>query len=99
MLANIIALSDTLSRAGNSHLSPVLGWTAMHLDYGMYSQLPQDTTQRFEIKLLVNYSIPFYSLIFFAFFGFGDESVKEYLRLWRIVKKFFTSEGRINRSV
>nr|WPS94692.1 Pheromone A receptor [Naematelia aurantialba] len=59
-------------------------WTTVHADYDLISQYPEGTAteQGFASNSLLIYSIVLYSIVFFVFFGMGEEAIAEYSRVW-----------------
>jgi hypothetical protein len=64
-------------------------WADVHLGFSRVDKLPIAFMPKYFVDslLLTWWSVPASSIIFFIFFGFGEEAVKEYKKLWGWVKK------------
>jgi pheromone a factor receptor len=87
LAGSLVNIAISLRALGG--LQPVHSWKDMHMDYGLYSQLLQGVHPNMENYLVIAYEVPLYSLIFFGLFGFGDESIKEYLAVCRAAGRIF----------
>ncbi|KAL1408422.1 pre-60S factor rei1 [Vanrija albida] len=70
---------------------PVGTWDNIHHDYNLISQFPEEIVETATSMLLLVvpfYFGPIYSIVFFAFFGFGEEAVSEYLAIWEHGKRW-----------
>jgi pheromone a factor receptor len=77
--ANTFALAWVLSTI---KLSPWKGFAYTHEDFSMISQTsPPSGSFQWEFIMSL-YVPPLYSFLFFIFFGFGEEAIKEYQRAW-----------------
>ncbi|QRV85395.1 STE3-type pheromone receptor [Ceratobasidium sp. AG-Ba] len=70
-------------------LRPWISWEDVHYDWLRIGQFARIIVPQYfwDRLLLTWYIIPITSVIFFAFFGFGQEAKAEYLKAWRWVQK------------
>jgi len=78
-------LYNTVSSSG---LKPYSSWAMVH---SHFERVPAYSTgwvpeKYLRTMMLFWWSIPVSSIIFFAFFAFGEEAMKEYRRVWRWIK-------------
>nr|XP_019008795.1 uncharacterized protein I206_06479 [Kwoniella pini CBS 10737]OCF47576.1 hypothetical protein I206_06479 [Kwoniella pini CBS 10737] len=63
-------------------LLPYQSWKAVHLNFDQFAQYPEELLGTVYPIFVANVYAPFlYSIIFFAFFGFGEEAISGYLTL------------------
>jgi hypothetical protein len=69
-------------------LRPYTSWAQVHSHFERVQALPTAwlPAKALSVMMLFWWCIPASSIIFFAFFGFGEEAVKEYKRVWDGVK-------------
>ncbi|CAE6424199.1 unnamed protein product [Rhizoctonia solani] len=69
-------------------IRPWVSWDFVHADWLRVDQFSTDLVPQYfwDRYLLVWYMVPIASVIFFAFFGFGNESRDEYKRFFDFVK-------------
>jgi len=81
LINNIIGLVSTLQFT----IRPYKSWDYVHEFYGEISQFveaqksPGDNLQ----SVVALYAAPLYSLIFFIFFGLGEEAITEYIAIYQ----------------
>lgn len=88
IIQDAISIYSTFSRRGDfvaSKIDEDLSFSSIHYNFHQISQFPQETLSGASyVTLSIGfYSAPIYSIIFFAFFGFGEEAVSEYLAFGR----------------
>ncbi|KAK4689797.1 pheromone a factor receptor, partial [Tremellales sp. Uapishka_1] len=84
-----LALFELVQVVRTQSISTDLNWQYTHDDFGQISQWPEDLSNRdYNTNVVVPFYMgPVYSLLFFIFFGFGEEAVAEYVALGaRLVK-------------
>ncbi|WWC87188.1 uncharacterized protein L201_002074 [Kwoniella dendrophila CBS 6074] len=74
-------------------IQPYKSWKAVHVNFGQYSQYPEELFGKAYPSFVANAYAPFlYSIIFFSFFGFGEEAVNGYLviasKVVKLVERF-----------
>jgi len=80
LINNVIGLVSTLQFT----IRPYKSWNYVHEFYGEISQFveaqksPGDNLQ----AVVALYAAPLYSLIFFIFFGLGEEAITEYIAIY-----------------
>lgn len=87
-LVVLISLFDLLVRLVYFHSSimPVMSWQSVHNNFSLISQYPEEQAVMMSTVMVVVvpvYSGTLYSIVFFIFFGFGEETVAEYVSLWK----------------
>ena len=72
----------------NSGLRPYTSWARVHSNFNRVQMLPMILVPQKNIPtmMLFWWCIPASSIIFFVFFGFGEDAVKEYKRVWVCMK-------------
>jgi len=72
----------------SSGLRPWTTWADVHSNFESVHAFPMlfIPEKYVRVMMLFWWSIPASSIIFFAFFGFGAETVKEYRRIWSSFK-------------
>ena len=82
LLANdLTALATALV---DSKVYPYTSWSDVHQQYGIISQFPEAVQSPvINIATVIGlYASPFYALIFFVFFGLGEDAIVEYIGFW-----------------
>ncbi|KIR60340.1 hypothetical protein I314_03631 [Cryptococcus bacillisporus CA1873] len=75
--AAVNALSDS-----SLPMRPYRDWAYVHQDFSQISQYPEELFSSSWPAVVMNVYAPIlYSILFFAFFGFGEEAVSEYLAI------------------
>ncbi|OCF59121.1 hypothetical protein L486_03622 [Kwoniella mangroviensis CBS 10435] len=75
-------------------LMPYKSWTAVHLNFSQYAQYPEELFGSDYSAFVANVYAPFlYSIIFFTFFGFGEEAIAEYLAAAAYMRGLFGKIG------
>lgn len=75
--AAVNALSDS-----SLPMRPYRDWAYVHQDFSQISQYPEELFSSSWPAVVMNvYAPTLYSILFFAFFGFGEEAVSEYLSI------------------
>lgn len=69
-------------------LRPWTTWSDVHSNFSRIAQYPDFIIppQFLAVLMLFWWTMPASSLIFFVFFGFGEEAQKEYRKLWNLFK-------------
>lgn len=72
-------------------------WAVVHENFDLISQYPEEARPNGNFAIL-QIAVPFYTaciyaIVFFAFFGFGEEAISEYLRAWSLLKSWGWSKG------
>ena len=77
LINDIIGLASTLQQ----EIHPYRSWSDVHAQWSLISQIPEG-----QHPLLVSlptilsvYNVPLYSIVFFLFFGLGEEAITEYI--------------------
>ncbi|RXK42208.1 hypothetical protein M231_00566 [Tremella mesenterica] len=80
-----IALQLGLALSTPNSFRKYTSFRDVHTDFGLISQFPAETlTWKPHTGFVVAfYTCPIYSIIFFAFFGLGDEALNDYIRVTR----------------
>jgi hypothetical protein len=84
------------------HLAPYTSWEIVHADFSVVSQMPEalNTPINYITNVVSFYAGPLYSIVFFAFFGLGEEAISEYAAMWLRIQSAMGYFGwKINRSV
>lgn len=68
-------------------------WQNAHQDFGLILQFSEDVASDVSVNAIALYLLPLYSFVFFIFFGFGEEAIREYLLLGRMVGSWFRFLG------
>ncbi|WWD07988.1 hypothetical protein V865_006098 [Kwoniella europaea PYCC6329] len=80
--------------SSDSPLMPYKSWAAVHLNFSQYSQYPEELIGSVYSAFVANVYAPFlYSIIFFTFFGFGEEAIIEYLAVAAYIRGLFGKIG------
>lgn len=75
--AAVNALSDS-----SLPMRPYRDWAYVHQDFSQISQYPEELFASSWPAVVMNVYAPImYSILFFTFFGFGEEAVSEYLAI------------------
>lgn len=75
--AAVNALSDS-----SLPIRPYRDWAYVHQDFSQISQYPEELFASSWPAVIMNVYAPIlYSILFFTFFGFGEEAVSEYLAI------------------
>lgn len=63
-------------------------WKELHAEFSPISQFPQDIlpSGSYPTYATTVYLYPIYSFSFFAFFGFGEEAIQEYMTRWSQIR-------------
>ncbi|ODN96435.1 hypothetical protein L198_04149 [Cryptococcus wingfieldii CBS 7118] len=73
--SSVSALTDD-----SSPMEPYTSWSSVHSDFGQVSQFPEELfASSWVTVVLIVYAPILYSILFFTFFGFGEEAIVEYL--------------------
>ena len=80
MVTDIIGLATTFEI---NTLQKYGSWSAVHQDFSLISQLPEELSAPLAQFAVIFglYDGPLYSIIFFIFFGLGEEAVSDYVAL------------------
>lgn len=77
------------------HHTRSAGWDTIHAGFELIAQYPEEIlTNSAHIVFVINfYNIPMYSLVFFTFFGLGEEAIEDYVNAARSVRAFLVRKG------
>jgi len=78
----------------SASIKPVRSWESVHHNFSLISQLPEESQDGFfsiTVIAVPFYIGPLYSIVFFIFFGFGEETVAEYVAMWRKVSSLWSA--------
>jgi pheromone a factor receptor len=87
------ALYQMINNFSRIDLSPYGTWQEAHQDFGQIQQFSEDVASDVSVNAMTLYLLPLYSFVFFIFFGFGEEAIREYLLLGRMVAGWFNFLG------
>lgn len=79
----------------DSQIRPYGSFKEVHLDFGTVSQFPdgQQSQSTNFVNVIALYASPLYALVFFVFFGLGEEAITEYVAVWSKFIGFFACLG------
>ncbi|WVR04395.1 hypothetical protein IAU60_001397 [Kwoniella sp. DSM 27419] len=70
--------------ANDSSIKPYVSWAFVHDRYSHIAQYPEELIGPTYPVFVANIYLPItYAIVFFTFFGFGEEAISEYIRVWR----------------
>lgn len=77
--------------------TPYVSWAWVHDNFDLISQYPEEARPNDNFAIL-QIAVPFYTvciyaIVFFAFFGFGEEAIAEYLKLWASLRNWGNPSG------
>jgi hypothetical protein len=80
-------------------LRPYTSWSDVHNNYAQISQFPAALrTPAYDVGSVIGlYLAPLYSITFFIFFGFGEEAIKEYVAIGRLLQSLAMKAGVVRR--
>ncbi|KAG8744460.1 hypothetical protein FRC10_010130 [Ceratobasidium sp. 414] len=89
LFATAMSLFVLIITVEDGGLRPWIGWEEVHSNWHRVGQFARILIPRFfwDRFLLTWYMTPITSVIFFAFFGFGQEAKAEYANAWRWILK------------
>lgn len=83
-------LFTMISSFKNLDLMAYGSWQSAHQDFGQILQFPEDVHDNVTTAVPL-YLFPIYSFTFFIFFGFGEEAIREYIRIGKILASWSQS--------
>ena len=82
------ALYQVIASFKTADLSAYGSWREAHQDFGQIQQFSADFGIDVAVNAMALYLLPLYSFVFFVFFGFGEEAIREYLLFGRMVVRW-----------
>lgn len=82
------ALYQIINNFRRFDLSAYGTWQEAHQDFGQIQQFAEDVASDVTVNAMTLYLLPLYSFVFFIFFGFGEEAIREYLAFGRTVRRW-----------
>ncbi|GHJ84600.1 hypothetical protein NliqN6_1002 [Naganishia liquefaciens] len=83
------AIYQLVIRFKTDELSPYGSWREAHQDFGQIQQYSEDFNIDVASNAMTLYLLPLYSFVFFIFFGFGEEAIREYLLFGRAIVRWY----------
>ncbi|KAF9555108.1 fungal pheromone STE3G-protein-coupled receptor [Agrocybe pediades] len=89
MIWGVVLTAYNLWSNASPGLRPWTNWADVHSDFGRVDTYPVSEVPQFFIQsmLLFWWTLPASSFIFFFFFGFGEDAIKEYRKVWNWFRK------------
>jgi pheromone a factor receptor len=85
IFGSLFTMTHDLKISGG--LRPYLSWHDAHQNFGQITQITEDwfTSASTSDMSVLGGLFPVYSFTFFILFGFGEEAIREYLRLGKLL--------------
>ncbi|KAF9007126.1 Rcb2.42 [Cyathus striatus] len=92
MFWGVLLISINIWFTCKNGLRPWTGWADIHFNFSRIGLFPTIIIPEYVVHWtsFIWWTIPISSLLFFAFFSFGEEAMKEYRACWRAFKRIFT---------
>lgn len=101
MIWGVTLTSLNLANNVAGGLRPYTSWASVHADFGNVPRYPALILPKGYMGrvILIWFTMPVTGLVFFAFFGFGEEAKKEYRKVWAWVRtKVLRKKGDAGKS-
>ncbi|PBK87718.1 STE3-domain-containing protein [Armillaria gallica] len=101
MIWGVTLTSLNLANNVAGGLRPYTSWASVHADFGNVPRYPALILPKgyMDRVILIWFTMPVTGLVFFAFFGFGEEAKKEYRKVWAWVRtRVLRRKGDVGKS-